>query len=99
MLDNDKDDTCDESYNWIQPRDKDLRVQTALSLILGISALVTFCVSVETSSRRSCGCWLTPLCMTDSSPAMAETLRRTQTEDGPQTRPAVPTEYVLWVDA
>lgn len=84
MLDDNTDKTCEKEYNWIQPRDKDLRVQTALSLILGISALVTFCVSVTTSSCRRGIMLANPLGWIDFAPTMAETLRRTQAEAGPE---------------
>lgn len=43
--DDDKDDMCD-SGQWIIPdAHKDLQVQLILSLVLGLSALVVFCVS------------------------------------------------------
>lgn len=76
---------------------KDLQVQLVLSLILGISAFVTFCVRIL---------YFDPPALLhkayqrlDSSPAMAVAVPRSQAPTARADGPSDSTEYLLWVDS
>lgn len=87
MFDDNDKDKCKYGYG-LDPHGKDIRVQLFLSLSLGISALVTFCVCLLTLSL------VTPkllelttdrFCLvTDSPPAMADPLCCSKASAGSQ---------------
>lgn len=99
MIQGDSPPECD-GRNAIEPgaqrSSQDFKVQLVLSLILGVSALITFCVSVRV--HRSLRQQITDCRYADNSSEMAVALLGTQAPPRPSCRPTQVDELVLRMD-
>ena len=91
-------DNCDldEFSKPVNKNRNDLQVQLALSLLLGISALVTFCVCIWTGSGASRSSIANQA--VDITPKMAVLVLRPQAPARSSNGAPNPSKYLLWLD-